>query len=72
MNSVKCGTRTTFYGNFRKYGTRFYPVRSGAERCGAVQGFSNGPFELHPLESMAIILADFMCSSVQIAVLYIF
>ena len=37
MNSVKCGIRTTLYGNFRKCGTRFYPVRSGA-----VQGFSNG------------------------------
>ena len=32
MNSVKCGIRTTLYGNFRKCGTRFYPVRSGAVR----------------------------------------
>ena len=28
----------TLYGDFRKCGTRFYPVR-----CGAVHGFSNGP-----------------------------
>ena len=32
MNSVRCGIRTTLYGNFRKCGTRFYPVRSGAVR----------------------------------------
>ena len=32
MNSVKRGVRTKLYGNFRKCGTRFYPVRSGAVR----------------------------------------
>ena len=32
MNSVRCGIKTTLYGNFRKCGTRFYPVRSGAVR----------------------------------------
>ena len=29
MNSVKCGILTALYGNFRKCGTRFYPVRCG-------------------------------------------
>ena len=32
MNSVRCGIWTTIYGNFRKCGTRFYPVRIGAVR----------------------------------------
>ena len=29
MNSVTCGILTALYGNFRKCGTRFYPVRCG-------------------------------------------
>ena len=32
MHSGKCGIWTTLYWNFRKCGTRFYPVRSGAVR----------------------------------------
>ena len=32
MNSVKCRTLTTFYGNFCMCGSSFYPVRSGAVR----------------------------------------
>ena len=27
MNSVRCGIQTTLFGNFRKSGTTFYPVR---------------------------------------------
>ena len=32
MNSVRYGIWRTLYGNFRKCGTRFYPVRCGAVR----------------------------------------